>query len=199
MVDQGYLANNPGKAKAPMIVMGVLMLVGGIGLLTTGTTWAGLAAGLAVSGIILGIFSKFMPARTAKGVETREYLAGLKYYMKVAEAERLRILQSPHGKLTDKVDTGDGKALVKLYERVLPYAVLFGIEKDWAKEMAPLYEAAGGSPDWYAGNGAFNAVVFANAMSGFSTAGVASFSAPSSSAGGGSAGGGGGGGGGGGW
>jgi uncharacterized membrane protein len=83
-----------------------------------------------------------------------------------------------------------------LYERLLPYAVIFGIEKGWAREMAPLYQQP---PDWYSGSGTFNAVYFASAMSGLSAASTASFSAPSSSGGGGFAGGGGGGGGGGGW
>jgi uncharacterized membrane protein len=74
--------------------------------------------------------------------------------------------------------------------------MLFGIEKQWVKEFAQLYEQP---PEWYAGSGAFNAGYFAGSMSGFASASAASFSPPSSSGGGGSAGGGGGGGGGGGW
>jgi len=210
VVDAGYFVKDPSRARLPMMILGGVTLLGAIvppiavtgALPGSGTALLAalaLSAGLAVSGIVFLVFGYLMAARTEKGVEMKEYLAGLKYYMQVAEAERLKILQSPHGELTDKVDVGDGSQLVKLYERVLPYAVLFGIEKDWAKEMAPLYEAAGGSPDWYSGSGVFNAMVFANAMNGFTAASGASFSAPSSSSGGGSAGGGGGGGGGGGW
>jgi uncharacterized membrane protein len=131
----------------------------------------------------------------------RDYLLGLRMYMRLAEADRLKVLQSPHGELTEKINIDDKTQLVKLYERLLPYAMLFGIEKQWASEFAKLYDQP---PDWYAGNAAFNAVYFAAAMNSFSVASAASFTPPSNSSssgfgGGGFAGGGGGGGGGGGW
>jgi uncharacterized membrane protein YgcG len=189
----GFFQAEPGKAKAPLMIAGVVILIAG-GILLAISSWLG--AGSVVAAMVLIVFGQFMPARTAKGVERREYLLGLKYYMNAAEAERLRILQSPHGELAEKIDAGDKGQLVKLYERLLPYAVIFGIEKGWAREMAPLYQQP---PDWYSGSGTFNAVYFASAMSGLSAASTASFSAPSSSGGGGFAGGGGGGGGGGGW
>ena len=119
--------------------------------------------------------------------------------MKLAEAERIKVLQSPRGDLTQKVAVDDHRQLVKLYEKLLPYAMLFGIEKDWAKEMAGLYEAA---PDWYTGNAAFNAAWFATSFSAFSASAATTFTPPSDSSAsgfGGGAGGGGGGGGGGGW
>lgn len=135
-----------------------------------------------------------MVAPTQKGAEAKEYLHGLKKYMKLAEAERLNVLQSPDGSLSEKIDVANKGQLVKLYERLLPYAVLFGIEKKWAQEFADLYEKA---PDWYSGTGTFNAVYFAGALTSFDTAMTQSFSPPSSSSSG--AGGSGGGGGGGGW
>ena len=141
---------------------------------------------------------------TDKGLDLYRYLEGLKLYISVAEAERIAMLQSPEGaaKVGVAVDGSDPKQLVKLYERVLPYAVLFGQEKEWNKRIGSLYEASGGQPDWYGGNTVFNAAVFGSAMSSFSSA--ATYSPPSSSSSGGSggggfSGGGGGGGGGGGW
>lgn len=141
---------------------------------------------------------------TEKGAELRDYLEGLKRYISVAEEERLKMLQSPEG--AEKVGTvneKDTRQLVKLYERVLPYAVLFGQEKEWAQQLGTYYEDGRLQPDWYAGHGAFNAVVFSSAVSSFSMV-SSSYSSSSSastggSGGGGSAGGGGGGGGGGGW
>lgn len=140
---------------------------------------------------------------TDKGLAIYRYLDGLKMYIGVAETERLRLLQSPEGAAkVGPVDTNDKGSLVKLYEGVLPFAVLFGQEKEWNKQIGNLYESLGKSPDWYSSNAAFNATAFSAGMSGFSTA--ASYSAASSSSsggssGGGSSGGGGGGGGGGGW
>ena len=72
--------------------------------------------------------------------------------------------------------------------------MLFGIEKEWAKQFASLYDQ---QPDWYSGTGTFNAVYFASAMHTIDTTMTQSFTPPSSSGSG--AGGGGGGGGGGGW
>ncbi len=139
---------------------------------------------------------------TDKGLSLRRYLKGLKMYISVAEAERLNILQSPEGAEKVVVDVNDGKQLVKLYERVLPYAVLFGQEKNWSKQMGKYYEQVGEAPDWYVGQGVFNAVAFSSGLSGLSTAAghASDYSSTSGgSSGGGFAGGGGGGGGGGGW
>lgn len=138
-----------------------------------------------------------------KGLETKRYILGLKEYIGLAEAERLQMLQSPEGaEKTGAVDVNDPAQLVKLYERNLPYAVFFGQEKEWSKQLGVYYEKIGTSPDWYSGNGAFNAVMFADGMNSLgSVASTASSYSSSSggSSGGGSSGGGGGGGGGGGW
>lgn len=68
--------------------------------------------------------------------------------------------------------------------------------------MGKYYEQVGEAPDWYVGQGAFNAVTFSSELSGLSTAAghASDYSSTSGgSSGGGFAGGGGGGGGGGGW
>lgn len=142
---------------------------------------------------------------TDKGLTLRRYLKGLKLYIGVAEQERLKLLQSPEG--AEKV--GDGTAdspekIVKLYEKVLPYAVLFGQEKEWSKQLGSYYESTGSNPDWYTGTNmtAFNAGMLAGAISNFNTSTSYTASSGSSSggsSGGGFSGGGGGGGGGGGW
>ncbi|MBC7943000.1 DUF2207 domain-containing protein [Candidatus Saccharibacteria bacterium] len=142
---------------------------------------------------------------TDKGLALFRYLEGLKMYINTAEVERLRMLQSPEGaaKLDALIDTNDTRQLVKLYERVLPYAILFGQEKEWNKQLGQYYESLNASPDWYAGNSAvFNAVLFSSAINNFNSATTYSNPASSSSGGsggGGFSGGGGGGGGGGGW
>ncbi|HEU5187076.1 MAG TPA: DUF2207 domain-containing protein, partial [Candidatus Saccharimonadales bacterium] len=169
----GYFRIDPNKARAPYIIGGVVVGAAGFFFLPWG--WGFVAAGL-----VLGLSSIGMPARTAKGVALREHLLGLKMYMQLAEADRLTVLQSPHGRLTQKIDTGDNRQLVKLYERLLPYAMLFGIEKEWAKQFAHLYKE---EPQWYHGSGVFNAVVFAGAVSSFSSATTASFTASTSSSG----------------
>ena len=155
---------------------------------------------LIVAGIVFAL--SFGWSLTDEGLALRRYLAGLKMYIGVAEAERLQMLQSPEGAEKVKVDASDEKQLVKLYERVLPYAVLFGQEKEWSKQLGRYYEQVGEQPDWYSGQGAFNAAAFAAGMNSLSSvaSSASDYSSTSGgSTGGGFAGGGGGGGGGGGW
>lgn len=155
---------------------------------------------LAVAAILFAL--SFGWSLTDEGLALRRYLSGLKMYIGVAEAERLQMLQSPEGAEKVKVDAADEKQLVKLYERVLPYAVLFGQEKEWSAQLGKYYEQVGEQPDWYSGQGAFNAAAFAAGMNSLSSvaSSASDYSSTSGgSTGGGFVGGGGGGGGGGGW
>ncbi len=194
----GYFRTDPTTAAIPFLLIGLAALAAGFLLyqITLGVFVPQAGFAFLPPAVILFISAKFMPARTAKGVGLHDYLLGLRDYMRLAEADRIKVMQSPHGSLTEKIDTADKGQLVKLYERLLPYAMLFGIEKDWAKEFAQLYQQP---PGWYSGTSSFNAGYFAGSLAGFSQASSASFTPPSSSGAGGSAGGGGGGGGGGGW
>jgi uncharacterized membrane protein YgcG len=155
---------------------------------------------LLVLALILGSMGAILKPLTDKGLAAVRYIKGLEMYIKVAEQDRLRMLQSPEGAAKVAVDTADGKQLVTLYERVLPYAILFGQEKQWNKQLGKYYESTGQQPDWYTGANmaAFSAASFSNALSSFSSS-AASSSSSGGSSGGGSSGGGGGGGGGGGW
>ncbi len=66
---------------------------------------------------------------TKKGLEASRYMDGLELYIRMAEAERIKFLQG-----IDKVDVS-AKGIVKLYEKLLPYAAIFGLEESWMKEM----------------------------------------------------------------
>ncbi len=160
---------------------------------------------IAIVAIVSIVLSFLLYPLTDKGLMLWQYLQGLQMYIKTAEADRLNMLQSPNGalKLDAPINTNDKRQLLKLYEKVLPYAILFGLEKDWNKQLGQYYESLKQSPEWYSGNTAvFNAAIFSSAMSSFSTTSTYSGAASSSSGGstgGGSSGGGGGGGGGGGW
>ncbi len=183
----GYFAADPNKARQPWQIFGGILFV-------VGFFAPPISLGVSAAGALLFIGAWVMPARTAKGVELRNYLLGMRDYMKLAEADRIKLLQSPHGELTEKIDVANKGQLIKLYERLLPYAILFGIEKQWMKQFADLYEQP---PDWYVGDyyGPYGLGHFVSASS-------VTFNPPSSSSGSGfsgGAGGGGGGGGGGGW
>ncbi len=198
LTTKGYFSSDPTKARKRFTTAGIIMIVLGFFLFIL----LPLSVGLFISAAIAFTFSTLMPSRTPLGVETRDYLQGLKDYIKMAEADRLAYLQSPQGAEKTPIDGKDPKQMVKLFESLLPYAMLFGLEKEWAKEFEGLYSQP---PNWYNGNvSTFNAIALGNAVSGFSSANSVAFTSPSSSGssgfgGGGSSGGGGGGGGGGGW
>ena len=104
----------------------------------------------------------------------------------------------------DGADPNRPLQVLKIYERLLPFAVLFGQEKEWSGVLGEYYSQSGSQPDWYAGSAGFNAAFFAAGISSFASStssswsGTASSSSSSGGGGGGSVGGGGGGGGGGG-
>lgn len=156
-----------------------------------------------LSGLIVVVKTSPYAKITTKGLEDSKYLEGLYLYMKMAEADRLKMLQSVKG-----ADTSHA-GIVKLYEKLLPYAVIFKLEKSWLDELGRYYEFDDVSaPAWYIGAGVFSARDFSAAMMAANTSVSNSIihstvsnssSGVSGFGGGGFSGGGGGGGGGGGW
>ena len=136
--------------------------------------------------------------RTEKGALLHDHLMGLREYIRLAEADRIRMLQSASGAEVDE------QRIVQVYERLLPYAVLFGFEDEWQGELARYYRET--PPEWVAGAAGVSSlslmhftrsVASAPATRRVSSSGRSgsSFSSHSSSSGGGFSGGGGGGGG----
>lgn len=82
---------------------------------------------------------------TPEGALALDHLRGLREYIRLAEADRIRMLQSVTG--TDV----DEQFIVQVYERLLPYAVIFGFEKEWQAELQHYYRES--TPDWVADTG----------------------------------------------
>lgn len=178
-------------------ILGISMIEGSIG----GLVPIALIAPVVVITFVVFLISVRVPL-TSSGAQLRDHLRGLDLYIRLAEADRLRMLQSPTGAEREPVSLQDPRQVLDIYEKLLPYAVLFGHEREWATVLGRYY--AESSPDWYSGTTAFNAAVFASSIGSMSTSVSTSYSGSSSSSssggsgGGGSSGGGGGGGGGGG-
>jgi uncharacterized membrane protein len=137
-----------------------------------------------VMAFIAFVFGRVMPRKTLLGAQTAKQAQGLKNFL--TSQERQLNFQ------------GEKQML---FEKLLPYAMAFGVEKQWAKRFADFDLK---NPDWYEGTSSthFNTIIFANSLSN-SYSNFAVSSTPPSSSGsgfsGGSSGGGGGGGGGGSW
>jgi uncharacterized membrane protein YgcG len=110
-----------------------------------------------VSGFFAFIFLPFLTlpksTLTLAGGMHKTYLEGIREYLRLAEEDRLRAAQSP--RTADLVSAGrrpfgdqpnaPGADIVNLYEKLLPYAVLFGMEKEWVgviRSASPLAEAS---------------------------------------------------------
>lgn len=189
LVERGYYVHRPDKVKGNWLGLGIVALV--LGLFGAGflagaePAWISpfaLGVGAGVSAVVLIGFGLLMPARTHAGARAREASLGFREFLERVESDRYRTMI-----------TGP-----EMFERYLPYAMAFGVEKRWARAFDDLYREP---PDWYSGSGYghFRASEFTARMSTMTAAtGSSMQSSPSSSGsgGGGSSGGGSGGGGG---
>ncbi|MCX6736880.1 MAG: DUF2207 domain-containing protein [Candidatus Parcubacteria bacterium] len=143
---------------------------------------------LIISFFILILFNILMPKRTEKGAELAWKISGFKLYMNVAEKYRQRFYEQEN-----------------IFEKLLPYAILFGMTKQWINKMKIIYGQEyvnSYHPVWFvmAAGSNFNSFDSLNsAISNISTSISSSVGSRSGASGGGFSGGGGGGGGGGGW
>lgn len=76
-----------------------------------------------------GPWRRFLPA----SLPARRHLEGMREYIRLAEADRLRVLQSPRGAV--RTPASPGFERLHVYEQLLPYAILFGLEKEWAEVL----------------------------------------------------------------
>lgn len=206
-VEQGYQRMPP---RGPRAAIAVLTGLGAIGTgssaaILLATVHGGAVPAVALFALPLAVLGFLLPAHrplTPAGVEVRDHLRGVRVYLTLAEAERFQMLQSPEG-AERRVTDGQG-GVVALYEQLLPHAVLFSVERQWAEVLGRFYEQTGERPDWYAGSSSFNAAAFSAGIGGVAASAASAYSSSTSSSssggssGGGSSGGGGGGGGGGG-
>jgi uncharacterized membrane protein YgcG len=92
-------------------------------------------------------FSSRRDALTDAGADLRDHLLGMRDYLALAEEDRFRMLQSPVGAL--RVD-GPGKSdVVRLYERLLPYAILWNVEDQWVEVLRARYADTGAENEWF--------------------------------------------------
>jgi hypothetical protein len=138
LVSRGYYRARPDKVKGRwMIGAGVLTaLIVGLGS-AAGGAWLDMTplpfviAGI-VSGLVVAWFGWHMPARTIEGARARERVIGFEEFLRRVEGDRFeRVARTP-----------------EMFERFLPFAMAFGVERKWAKAFEGIYR---GPPTWYVG------------------------------------------------
>lgn len=189
---KGYFAGNPQATQTKYFALYFVFLVLAFVLIMvlTGSTPGGYAAlSFIVSLAVAGVFAYHMPRKTKTGVLLREKILGLKEYLRVAEKDRLKFHNAP-------------EKSPEQFEKLLPYAIVLGVEKDWARQFEGILHA---NPSWYddpRGLNDFTALYFVSNLGDFSNdfrIAAAAASGSSGMGGGGFSGGGFGGGGGGSW
>ena len=191
-LDQGYYSHFAVKTaiRGWLVILaatiGLIWVAGSLDeVVDAGFTGLSILFALVASAVHFAVLvSKRLPTRA--GIDLKVHLEGLEDYIRLAEKDRLAFLQSPKGALRKRGVLGQDEIL-HLYEDVLPWAVLLGLEEEWSKVLTTFANETS-QPTWIpiATVGGFN-------LSGLNTAISQSMavSSDSGSGGGGSSGGGG--------
>ncbi len=168
-----YFSNEPKKVVGKWIVVSVSILLFSIfigNMFGTLFMFSGI-----ISAIIIFGFGLIMPSYTRKGIKVKEKLLGFKLYLETAKKDRIKFHNAPEKK-------------PEIFEKFLPYAMIFGVEKEWAEQFKDIYNS---NPDWYETNadttfGAMNLVNSLNSFGVTTTSAIGSGSISSSASSGGS-------------
>lgn len=181
VLDRGFKKKRSSAAGLVIALAMFLLIFAAVGLVVVSAAflsfsgWAFGAAFLAFFAVFVTVgFAWRPPALTESGAEMRDYLLGMRDYLQLAEADRFRMLQSPEGAQRvrlEGLDPANPATKVKLYEKLLPFAVLWGVEKEWAKELTIGYGDT--APDWFVSTRGFDSAVFAGALSTLASTAVA--------------------------
>ncbi|KUK67157.1 MAG: hypothetical protein XD87_0294 [candidate division WS6 bacterium 36_33] len=135
-------------------------------LTTTGAT--GWSIGIIISGLLSLIFSFRVDLRSDKGNKIYYEMEGLKMYINTAEKHRIEFHNNP-------------AKFRGVFEKLLPYAIIFGLEKKWSEEFKEIYQEP---PTWYQGDiSAFNSYLLASSISDISRSVKSKSVAPNSAGG----------------
>jgi hypothetical protein len=91
-----------------------------------------LGASVGLTALVVGAFAPRMRVRTEAGVRALEEALGFREFVSRVDGDRLRrMMVNP-----------------ELFERYLPHAIAFGLERRWGKAFDELYTT---EPSWYRG------------------------------------------------
>ena len=152
--ENGIISSDKVKKKNTYSTLGIIIVIACTALSGSFISSAsvGWMVGIILSGALLFIFALGIDTRTIDGNERYYYLLGMKMYIDTAEKHRIEFHNDP-----DRYN--------EVFEKLLPYAILFGLEKKWAKLFEDIYVQ---NPDWYEGNfTTFNAYYLATSLNTF--------------------------------
>src|ERR1700681_10517 len=137
LVSQGFYRRRPDSVRSTYIgagvVIGALMIWGGGALgRALGIAPLSFIIGGILSALVICAFGWFMPAHTEQGTRALENVLGFEDFLNHVEADRFnRTIKTP-----------------QMFEKFLPFAMAFGVEKNWSKAFDGIMTQP---PGWYRG------------------------------------------------
>ena len=127
LISGRYFSTNPENIRRIFKWVGIVIMIAAFFLIPH---W-GIKLSVMVSGLFVLIFSRFIPRKTKKGSLAKEEILGFREFIERAEVDRIERL---------------AKDDPTLFDRVLPYALVFGLEDRWAEAFHDMYRQP---PSWY--------------------------------------------------
>src|SRR5690606_5391329 len=132
LVSRGYFKVSPQTTRNNAIGIGVIALIA-LTILAFAVFSIGIFTGFVLAitlGIGLIVLGNSLPAKTEAGGKMLMEIKGFKMYLETAEKYRVQNLTP------------------ETFEKYLSYAMVFGIEKQWAEKFKNIYLTP---PTWYEG------------------------------------------------
>lgn len=155
LIKDDYFKHNPHSIRAGYLTAG--LTVAGIGWSFAGAFSVAAVIAVIASGLIVTIIGYQMPRKTRKGTETYYHLKGLHEFINTAEKDRMKFQEKNN----------------ILFEKLLPYAMAFGLISKWTKAFDGIIQ---NPPGWYSPYGGwgtgrpFTMIYFADSMTSVATA-----------------------------
>ena len=127
LINKRYFISNPDRIRTIYKAVGFIVIFASLFILPTLIS----KVVFALSGLLIVIFARFMPRKTRSGVEANHHLLGFREFIERAEKDRIE-------KFAHEDPT--------IFDRVLPYALVFGLEEKWADAFSGMFTEP---PDWY--------------------------------------------------
>lgn len=146
---RGYYDTPPSRIRGTYVIAGFALFMLGLFL-----DDAALTPSLVVTALVIGIVGWFMPKPTPEGARIRNIIRGYKNYLELAEKDRIRFHTD------DALNQG-------AYEKMLPYAVVFGLGSAWLARFSEFYNDDE-HPVWMrpSGGATLHAALAANQLAG---------------------------------
>jgi uncharacterized membrane protein YgcG len=168
--EEGYFSKKRKRLKTTLFTLGMVGTI--LSFISFGPlsyiAATGWSVGFLISSILFLIFSSKVDLKGKKGNKVYYELEGLKMHINTAEKDRIEFHNDP-------------EKFRGVFEMLLPYAIIFGLEKKWAGKFKDLYKEP---PSWYEGDiSAFNSYVLASSISNISRNVKSKVAAPNSAGG----------------